>query len=197
MKRIIVIVLLLSLNCSDRSTNGTYRHQAMKYYKDSRKVAQQWFKGLDEFGYRYFSKTPLPEPFMSRYRGREKALETELASLADTNEKVFGKVKRRKFMGVHVWFNGKFLTWLPNVEKKVAERIKKREVRDHFCEIDPQTIGYMKASDIFLGFPKGNYVILIYSSAPTRKQSAEEKLTLWQDPSSAWHVVNYGITDDH
>jgi hypothetical protein len=54
----------------------------------------------------------------------------------------------------------------------------------------------MKASDIFRGFPGGNYVILIYSAVPIRKESAEEKLTLWQDTSDVWHVVNYTISND-
>jgi hypothetical protein len=139
----------------------------------------------------------VPEPFMGKYKGNENALEAELTKWADTNEKVFGAVKNRKFIGVHIWLNGKLLTWLPNVDRTVAERIKKNEVRDHFCEIDPQNIGYMKASDIFRGFPDGNYAILIYSAVPMRKQSAEERLTVWQDPHGIWHVINYTISNDH
>jgi hypothetical protein len=176
--------------------NGNEQHQAMKYCKDSRKVAERWLGELDKYGYRYLSKMRVPEPFMGKYKGNEMELEKDLIRWADTNEKMFGAVKKRKFMGLHVWFNGKLLTWLPNVDRTVVERIKKPEVKDHFCEIDPQNIGYMKASDIFRGFPGGNYVILIYSAVPIRKESAEEKLTLWQDTSDVWHVVNYTISND-
>jgi hypothetical protein len=196
MKRIIMSVLLLVCCCSDRHTGGNDPHQAMKYYKDSRTVAEQWLKGLDKDGYRYFLKMQLPEPFTTKYKGREKELEDGLTRLADTNEKVFGYIKNRKFMGVHIWCNGKLLTWLPNVEKEVAARINKPEVRDHFCEIDPKNIGFEKASDIFIGFPSGNYAIMIYKAVPVRKRSAEEKLTLWQDPDGAWRIVSYTITDD-
>jgi hypothetical protein len=197
MNRIFVIVIALLWNCSNRDTNGNEQQQAMKYCMNSRKVAEQWLGELDKNGYRYLSKMRVPEPFMGKYKGKEQELENELARWADTNEKVFGAVKKRKFVGVHVWFNGKLLTWLPNVEMTVAERIKKPEVRDHFCEIDPQNIGYAKASDIFLGFPGGNYAILIYRAVPVRKQSAEERLTVWQDPHDVWHVISYTIGNDH
>jgi hypothetical protein len=195
MKRIIVLVLLL-FNCADRQTTETERLQAMNCYKECNKVAEQWFGEFDKYGYGYFLKKGMPGPFIKKYKGREKELEKDLTQWADTNEKVFGRVKERKFIGVHVWYGGKLLTWAPNVEKKILDRIRKPEVKDRFCEIDTRYMGLGRASDMFRNFPAGNYVLLMYKAVPTRKSTAEELLIVWQNPAGAWQVASYKIADD-
>jgi hypothetical protein len=122
--------------------------------------------------------------------------EDEIKDFFLNNERIYGKIKERKFIGAHFWLDNKLLTYFPNYDKKQLKRVGKEEAKDGFYKIDPKYMGLQKSADMFKSFPEGNYVILMYKSLPTNKQAAEEMVILWQDNIDTWQVVSYKIADE-
>lgn len=201
MKRMFIIgcIIALLFNCANQQSGKDALQydekdisEAVNYYNDCHKVATIWFSEFEKEGYRILLKFKLPESFRSNWKWKEEGI----IGWANENEKVFGKVKERKFMGAHVWLGDKLLTWAPGADDHLVARLEKPEVKDHFCVINPRFMGLKKASDMFRNFPDGKYVILMYKSVPSCKQYAEEKVILWQNETGIWQVVSYAIADD-
>ena len=149
-----------------------------------------WLKELDKNGYSYLTNLKLADLL------KKEINEDEIKNYILNNERIFGKVKERKFIGAHFWLSNKLLTYFPNYDKKVLTRVGKVEAKDGFYKIDPKYMGLENSADMFKSFPNGNYVLLMYKSIPTNKPAAEEMIILWQDSIDSWQVISYKIVDD-
>jgi hypothetical protein len=182
------VIILLLPNCSRVSSKE--KDDAKKILVNSSQIAEMWLNELDNNGYSYLTKLKLSDLLKTEIN------EAELQNYIINNERIFGRVQERKFIGAHFWLHNKLLTYFPNYDKKVIDRIGQTEAKDGFYTIDPKYMGLQKSSDMFKSFPKGNYLILMYKSIPTNKPTAEEMIILWQDNNDTWQVVSYKITDD-
>lgn len=193
MKRSCLIIslfafILLLPNCSQISNKE--KIDAKNIYTNCSQIAELWLNELDKNGYSYLTKLKLSDLL------KKEINEDEIKNYIIDNESTFGKVKERKFIGAHFWLDNKLLTYFPNYDKTLLKRIRKVEAKDGFYKIDPKYMGLQKSADLFKSFPNGNYVILMYKSIPTNKQTAEEMIILWQDNIDTWQVVSYKIADD-
>jgi hypothetical protein len=181
-------LILLQPNCSQISNNE--KNNAKNIYTNCSQIAELWLNDLDKNGYSYLTKLKSADLL------KKELNEDEIKDFFLNNERIFGKVKERKFIGVHFWLDNKLLTYFPNYDKTLLKRIRKVEAKDGFYKIDPKYMGLQKSSDMFKSFPNENYVILMYKSIPTNKQAAEEMIILWQDNIDTWQVVSYKIADE-
>jgi hypothetical protein len=182
------ILILLLPNCSQISNKE--KNDAINIYTNCSQIAELWLNELDKNGYGYLTKLKLADLL------KKEINEDEIKNYIIDYESIFGKVKERKFIGAHFWLDNKLLTYFPNYDKTLLKRIGKVKAKNGFYKIDPKYMGLQKSSDMFKSFPNGNYVILMYKSTPTNKQSAEEMIILWQDNTDTWQVVSYKIADD-
>lgn len=181
-------LILLLPNCSKISNKE--KNDAKNIYTNCSQIAELWLNELDKNGYSYLTNLKLADLL------KKEINEDEIKNYILNNEKIFGKVMGRKFMGAHFWLDNKLLTYFPNYNKTLLKRVGKVEAKDGFYKIDPKYMGLQKSADMFKSFPNGNYVILMYKSIPTNKQAAEEMIILWQDNIDNWQVVSYKIADD-
>jgi hypothetical protein len=182
------VFILLLPGCSQISNKE--KNDAKKIYTNCSQIAKLWLNDLDKNGYSSLTRLKLSDLL------KKEIDEAELKSFFLNNERIYGKIKERIFIGAHFWLDNKLLTYFPNYDKKLLERVGKEEAKDGFYIIDPKYMGLQKSADMFKSFPKGNYVILMYGSFPTNKQTASEMVILWQDNSDTWQVVSYKIADD-
>jgi hypothetical protein len=179
---------LLLHNCSQISNKE--KIVAKNIYTNCSQIAELWLNELDKNGYSYLTKLKLSDLL------KKEINENEIKNFFLNNDRIFGKVKERKFIAAHFWLDNKLLTYFPNYDKTLLKRVGKVEAKDGFYKIDPKYMGLQKSADMFKSFPIGNYVILMYRSIPTNKQAAEEMVILWQENIDTWQVVSYKIADD-
>jgi hypothetical protein len=180
-------ILLLS-SCS-RITNEE-KADAKNIYTNCSQIADLWLNNLDKNGYSYLHTLKLSDLLKTEIN------EAEIQNYISNNEKTFGRVQERKFLGAHIWRHNKLLTYFPNYDKKLMGRMGLSEAKDGFYKINPRYMGLQKSSDMFRSFPEGNYTILMYNSVPTNKPAAGEMVILWQDKNDSWQIVSYKISDD-
>lgn len=180
--------ILLLTNCSRISDKE--KIDAKNIYTNCSQIADLWLTELDKNGYSSLTRLKLSDLL------KKEISEDEVKNFFLNNERIFGKVKERKFIAAHFWIDNKLLTYFPIYDKKLLKRVGKEEAKDGFYQIDPKYMGLQKSGDMFKSFPDGNYVILMYRAIPTIKQSAEEMVILWQDNSDTWQVVSYKIADE-
>jgi hypothetical protein len=181
------VILLLS-DCSKISNKE--KNDAKNIFNDCSKIAELWLNELDENGYSHLNKLKLADLL------KKEVSEDELRSYISNNERIFGRVNKREFIGAHFWLNKKLISYFPLLDKTLLKRIGKTEARDGFYRVNPRYMGLKRSADMFRSFPEGNYVIMMYKSIPTNKQTAGEKVILWKDNAGIWQVVSYIIADD-
>ena len=181
------LILLLSA-CSGISNRE--KTDAKNIFTNCSQIAELWLNELDKNDYSYITKLKLADLLNKEIN------EDEIKNYFLNNEKMFGKVKERKFIAAHFWLGNKLLTYFPNYDKTLLKRVGKEEAKDGFYRINPRYMGLQKSADMFKSFPDGNYVILMYQAIPTNKQTAQEMVILWQDNTDTWQVVSYKIADD-
>jgi hypothetical protein len=181
------LILLLS-NCSQISNKE--KSDAKNIYTNCSQIAVLWLNELDKNGYSYLTRLKLSDLL------KKEINEDEIKNYIINNERIFGKVKERKFIAAHFWLDNKLITYFPNYDETLLKRVGKVEAKDGFYRIDPKNMGLQKSGDMFKSFPDGNYVILMYRSIPTNKMAAEEMVILWQDNIDTWQVVSYKIADE-
>lgn len=181
-------IILLLPYCSRISNRE--KNEAMNIYTNCSQIAEVWLNELDKNGYDYLHNLKLSDLL------KKEISEDEIKSFILNNERTFGKVKERKFIGAHFWLHKKLLTYLPIYDATLKDRMGLKEARDGFYKINPRYMGLKKSADMFQSFPKGNYLILMYQSIPTNKPTAGEMVIFWQDNNDTWQVVSYKIADD-
>lgn len=124
------------------------------------------------------------------------ALQAFFAKSRHSKRRSAGIVKERNFLGAHIWSGKKLLTWAPGVKPENLAHINQSKAADGFYLVEPKYFGKFRSADLFSGYPRGKYIILMYTSIPTNRQYAEEKLTLWLDDEGKWQVVAYTIADN-
>lgn len=186
-----LFALFFSFTGSSQSSDND-KIEAKNTYTICSSVAELWLKELDITGYSYLNKLKLSD--LVKTQMTEK-LEAELQNIIINNEKAFGGVLERKFIGAHIWLHDSLLTYIPVFDKRLA-RMGKSEAPDGFYNIEPGYMGLEKSSDMFKSFPKGDYIILMYEAVPKNKPKAEEMIILWRDSKDVWQVVSYEIADD-
>ena len=149
-----------------------------------------WLNDLDKNGYSHLNTLKLTDLL------KKEVSEDELRNYISNNERIFGRVKERKFMGAHIWLDKKMISYFPVLDKTMLNRIRETEAKDGFYRVDPRYMGLQRSADMFRSFPEGNYVVMMYKSIPTNKQEAGEKVILWKDNAGKWQVVSYIIDDD-
>lgn len=195
MKKCSLIISLFALifsfsGCYQISDND--KIEAKNIYTKCRPVAETWLKELDSSGYSYLNKLKLSD--LAKTKMTEKD-ETELQDMITNDEKTFGGVQERKFIGAHFWLHERVLTYIPVFSQRLA-RMEKAEAKDGFYQIEPRYMGLQKSSDMFKTFPKGDFIILMYDAVPKNKPKADEMIILWKDSKDDWQVVSYEIADD-
>jgi hypothetical protein len=172
------------------SISQTDKNNAKIAYDTCKDIADSWLTELDKNGYSYIRT-------IKYYELTKKALpEIEITRFSSKNEKIYGKAKKRSFLGAHSLIDNKFISWLPNYDEKMFNRIHQEESKDGFYIVAPKYFGLNKSSDMLRNFPKGNYVLLMYTTKPTKKAYAEEIIVLWEDNTKNWQVVSYKIADE-
>lgn len=186
-----LFALFFSFTGSSQSSDND-KTEAKNIYTICSPVAKLWLKELDKSGYSYLNKLKLSD--LAKTQMTEK-LEAELQNIIINNEKAFGGVLERKFIGAHIWLHDSLLTYIPVFDKRLA-MMGKSEAPDGFYNIEPRYMGLQKSSDMFKSFPQGDYIILMYEAVPKNKPKAEEMIILWRDSKDVWQVVSYEIGDD-
>ena len=189
---IVFLALMLFFSCSSQIKEDD-KTEARKIYAECDNAAEKWLQGLAETGYSYLNNMKLSD--MAKEQMTEK-LEAELSDYIAQCETTYGKVNERKFLGAHFWLHNSLLTYIPEYNQQVLNRMGKAEAKDGFYRINPRYMGLSKSSDMFRNLPKGDYVVLMYKSVPTNKTYAEEMVILAEDKNSTWQVVSYEISDD-
>jgi len=188
---ICLFALFFSFTGSSQSSDND-KIEAKNIYTICSPVAKLWLNELDKSGYSYLNKLKLSD--LAKTQMTEK-LEAELQNIIINNEKAFGGVLERKFIGAHIWLHDSLLTYIPVFDKRLA-MMGKSEAPDGFYNIEPRYMGLQKSSDMFKSFPQGDYIILMYEAVPKNKPKAEEMIILWRDSKDVWQVVSYEIGDD-
>jgi hypothetical protein len=186
-----LFALFFSFTGSSQSSDND-KIEAKNIYATCSPVAELWLKELDKTGYSYLNKLKLSD--LVKTQMTEK-LEAELQNIIINNEKAFGGVLERKFIGAHIWLHDSLFTYIPVFNKRLAS-MGKSEAPDGFYNIEPGYMGLQKSSDMFKSFPQGDYIILMYEAVPKNKPRAEEMIILWRDSKDVWQVVSYEIADD-
>jgi hypothetical protein len=186
-----LFALFFSFTGSSQSSDND-KIEAKNIYTICSPVAELWLKELDKTGYSYLNKLKLSD--LVKTHMTEK-LEVELQNIIINNEKTFGGVLERKFIGAHIWLHDSLFTYIPVFNKRLAS-MGKSEAPDGFYNIEPGYMGLQKSSDMFKSFPQGDYIILMYEAVPKNKPRAEEMIILWRDSKDVWQVVSYEIADD-
>lgn len=195
MKKCSLLISLFALffsSTGSSQSNGNYKIEAKNIYTICSQVAELWLKELDKTGYSYLNKLKLSD--LAKTQMTDK-LEAELQNIIINNEKAFGGVLERKFIGAHIWIHDSLLTYIPVFDKRWAS-LGKSEAPDGFYYIEPSYMGLQKSSDMFKSFPQGDYIILMYEAVPKNKPKAEEMIILWRGSKDFWQVVNYKIVDE-
>ena len=186
-----LIALIFSVTgCSHISEND--KIEAKNIYTICSPLAETWLKELDKNGYTYLNTLKLSD--LAKTEMTEK-IDAELQTIINNDEKIFGSVEERKFIGTHFWLHDRLLTFIPVFDKRLS-RMGKAEAKDGFYKIEPRYMGLQKSSDLFKSFPKGDYIILMYDVVPRNKAKAEEMIILGRDSKNSWQVVSYEIADD-
>lgn len=183
-------LLLIFISCTKRNMSDIEKKQALEDYAVCNQIANEWLNQLDSSNYSHLLSVKLPDGYMDN-NFKEKTL-----SVIAEAQKVYGKINSRKLGGAHFWSGKKLLTYAPNLEDKYLTHINARRSADGFYLVNPRYFGLSLARQMFSGFPKGKYVILMYQSSPTYKSYAEERLTLWFNPHGSWQVMDYKISED-
>lgn len=183
-------LLLLFISCSKRNISDNEKKQALEDYAICNQIANKWFNQLDSSNYSHLLSVKLPDGYKIN-NFKEKTL-----SIINEAQKLYGKINSRKLKGAHIWSGKKLLTYVPDIEDKYLTHINAVRSKDGFYIVNPRYFGLSSAGQMFYGFPKGKYVILMYQSSPTNKSYAEERLTLWFNPQGAWQVLDYKISED-
>lgn len=176
--------------CSQISDND--KIEAKNIYTNCSPVVETWLKELDKNGYSYLNKLKLSD--LAKTEMTEK-FDAELQTIIINDEKIFGRVEERKFIGAHFWLHDRLLTYIPVFDDRLG-RMGKAEAKDGFYQIEPRYMGLQKSSDMFKTFPKGDYIILMYDAVPRNKAKAEEMIILGRDSKNTQQVVSYEIADD-
>jgi hypothetical protein len=179
-------LLLFNFSCSERNISDNEKKEALQEFSICTKIANHWFFKLDSSEFHHLETLKITN-------GVNK---DSVLSFINKIQKTYGRIESREFMGAHIWSGKKLLTYFPNVEEKVLVHYNMKRSEDGLYNIDPKYFGLSSAGQMFAGFPKGRYVILMYQSVPTNKSYAEEALVLKYDPSNRWEVFTYKISDD-
>ena len=183
-------LFLLFISCSKRSISDNEKKQALEDYTICNQIANEWLNQLDSSNYSHLLSIKLPDGYKNN-NFKEKIL----SSIYEA-QKVYGKINNRKFFGAHIRSGKKLLTYAPDIEDKYLTHVNVSRSKDGFYIVKPRYFGLSSARQLFSGFPKGKYVILMYQSSPTNKSYAEERLTLWHNPKGTWQVIDYKISED-
>jgi hypothetical protein len=183
-------LLLLFVGCTKRNISDNEKKQALEDYTSCNQLANEWLNQLDSSHYYHLLSVKLPDGYQDN-NFKEKTL-----AVINEAQEVYGKINSRKIIGAHFWSGIKLLTYAPNIEDKILNRIHARRSTDGFYIVNPRYFGLASSGQMFSDFPKGKYVILMYQSSPTNKSYAEEKLTLWYNPQGSWQVLDYEISED-
>jgi hypothetical protein len=182
-------LLLFSLGCSEIKINESEKKAALQDYMECRQLADKWLSKLDSSDYTHLSTLKIADEI------KVKNIEDSITSYINKVRKTYGKINSRKFIGAHIWSGKKLLTYMPEIEEKILIRTNNNRSEDGFYVVNPRYFGLSSAGQMFAGFPKGKYVVLMYSSLPTIKSYAEEALILWNNQGN-WEVFTYKISDD-
>ena len=183
MKHILVslFILIAIFSCEKDVTTESLRKNAENCMKEAMIEAQNWLQTLDEIGYHVLADQKYPSPFNEIMA--ENSKKDNIQKGIKRMEQEFGKVKERKFFGVHILLEGKLLTYVP-------EKMK------GFKQISPRRLGVEKIEDIYKDNVEGTYALFMYESKPTKKQKAEELIAMWRDRNNKWWFVGYEIADE-
>lgn len=186
-----LFALMFSITgCSQITDND--KIEAKEIYTNCSPVAETWLKELDLNGYSYLNNLKLSDLAKTKMTEKDEA---ELQNIITNDEKAFGGVRERKFIGAHFWLHERLLTYIPVFDNRLG-RMGKTEAKDGFYQIKPRYMGLQKSSDMFKTFPKGDFIILMYDAVPRNKAKAEEMIILGRDSKNSWQVVSYEIADD-
>ncbi|MFC1504370.1 hypothetical protein ACFL6D_03035 [Spirochaetota bacterium] len=192
MRSIIVLILILTLfnNCSKYNQTEKLKQQAMINYKNSKIIANKWLNELDKNGYKYYTIKQLPDSFKTVWK------EEELLNWANDRENNFGKVNERIFGLVHMLFDkNNLFSYIPKIDNKTISKYKlSKNITNEFVQLKSK-IFISKILKWYDFFPKGEYIMLIFSVKTIKKSNAQEQITLWLY-NNKWQVVNYNIADD-
>lgn len=185
---IFVCFLLIFLSCSEQNISDNDKKQTLEINTICKQVANEWLTKLDSTNYSLLSSVQSPKNINVNVN--------ETLSYISKAQKVYGKINSRKYVGSHIWYNRKLLTYVPEAEDKYLANTNTVRSKDGFYIVNPKYFGLRSSRQMFSGYPGGEYVILMYQALPTNKSYAEEALTLWHNPKGNWQVIAYKISDN-
>jgi hypothetical protein len=182
----LLFLLILSVGFAKQDVTDSDKKKALQSYTVCRQIADEWLPKLDSSNYSLLSSIQPIQPVDNDL----------LSSYINEVRKIYGRVTDRKFIGSHIWSNKILLTYAPDIDANYLSYINAERSKDGFYVVQPRYFGLESHSQMFEGFPSGDYVILMFKVLPSNKDNAEEKLTLWHNPNGNWQVVGYKIADD-
>lgn len=183
-------LLLFSFGFTQSEISDQEKKEAMAEFAICKPIAEQWLHKLDSSNYSYLFDIKVPDEL--KVENMKELTQNAISSA----QEVYGKVNSREFIGAHIWSGEKLLTYFPNFDEKALTHYNKQRAKDGLYRIDPSSMGWQSASQVFSKFPKGKYIMMMYKSYPTNKSYAEELLILWDKSMGDWQVFTYKIADD-
>jgi hypothetical protein len=135
-------MLFLLLNCGQDETTETQLIAAKQSMNGAMIEAKYWLDNLNKTGYEILAIQNYPSPFAERMNNESKKKEIQAGINRMKTE--FGRVKERKFFGVHILLEEKLYTYVP-------------EKMENFKQISPRRLGVRKTVDLYKDIINGTY----------------------------------------
>jgi len=177
-------------SCERQVINGDDKLIASNLLDESKPVVFNWINEFDTNGTEHLANIKMVDYSTKRLTDNSKQ------RLIQKINNQFGVLDKRDLIGAHIWTGDKLVSWVENPREEILERLKLQQSDDGFYNIDPKYFGFLRSSDMVRGYPKGQYVIFMFSVLPSKINYAEEAITLWKNKKGEWLVVNYRIAED-
>lgn len=178
-------VLFFSESSSQKSVTDYDKKKAFEKYTACRQISDEWLKNLDSSYSLLLSIKPIKYVSI-----------TDISSYIDSLQETYGKIIDRKFLLSLIWSDEILFTYAPDIDQSYLNHFNAERSKDGFYLVEPKYFGLVSNSQMFSGFPDGDYVLLMFKVFPTYKDYAEEMLILWHNPNGNWQVAGYKIADD-
>ncbi|MGE5406264.1 MAG: hypothetical protein ACM3NR_01020 [Methanosarcina sp.] len=178
-------VLFFSESSSQKSVTDYDKKKAFEKYTACRQISDEWLKNLDSSYSLLLSIKPIKYVSI-----------TDISSYIDSLQETYGKIIDRKFLLSLIWSDEILFTYAPDIDQSYLNHFNAERSKDGFYLVEPKYFGLVSNSQMFAGFPSGDYVILLNKISTSKVEYVEERLILWHKTEGSWQIVAYDIRND-